>query len=153
MALFGNIKSLDKQIISLGFLREVFDYLTSQRLPIIPSKVELGKGICAISSVYESKPRSEIPYESHLKNIDLQYVLLGNEIIEVNSKKNLKVLKEYDPEKDVIFYDNSTLGSSLLMSPGLISILFPEDAHIPGIISKEKEMMSKIVIKYPINLI
>ena len=39
------------------------------------------------------------------------------------------------------------------MIPGMISILFLEDAHIPGIISKESKKISKIVVKYPRKLI
>jgi|SRR3989344_2996828 len=153
MALFGYLKDLETQIVSLGFSPEIINFLIDQKLPITPSKLGLGKDITAISSIYEPKSRFEIPYESHKRYIDLQYVLSGSEVIEVNAIQNLIISKEYHEEKDVIFYDDSIFGSSILMTPGMISVLFPEDAHIPGIVNKEKETVSKIVIKYPIKLI
>lgn len=105
-----------------------------------------GDKILAINSVYKTKNHSEQKFEGHRKYIDLQFVFSGEENIKISSIKNCIDISEYDPEKDVQFFDVWSY-STLLMKSGMIAIFYPEDIHASGLDSKNISIIKKSVIK------
>ena len=84
-------------------------------------------------------------YEAHRKYIDIQCLIEGVEIMGYSQIEKLKVLSPYNEENDFL-----TLAGEprlILYNPKEFFILFPEDAHMPGISNGEKEKVRKVVIK------
>ena len=100
-----------------------------------------------------TKKREDSSYESHRKYIDLQYLIQGEELIEVSPTHKLSITHNYNEEKDYALYNNDIHGSSLYMKPGMIAIFFPEDGHMPGLIKTESSKIIKSVVKYSTDLI
>lgn len=159
MALFGNLEILKKQIADDKF-KVAFEYLAkvldegseeNKRLNSYDlnkfEKVELDKNNFALEQTYYSKDREECFFESHKKYIDVQFILEGEEIIEVDNIQNLNINFEYDENIDLIKYNDSNFSSSIKLRKGDVAIFFPDDAHMPCIKINESKKVIKTVIK------
>ncbi|MCQ2771031.1 MAG: YhcH/YjgK/YiaL family protein [Clostridia bacterium] len=96
------------------------------------------------SQEYQSK--TEAAFESHKKYIDIQYVKEGEEIINIAPASELIVDKEYNEAKDV------TLGTvkesyKVVVGPKQYRILYPEEAHQPGMAVTTPAPVKKVIIK------
>ncbi len=105
-----------------------------------------GNKIYAINSIYITKGPSEQKFEGHKRYIDLQYIIEGEELINLASIKDSVPVSGYDPKKDVCFFDVKHY-STLLLTSGMIAIFFPDDIHAPGLKNKRKGQVKKSVIK------
>lgn len=159
MAIFGNLEVLKKQIKDARF-STAFEYLTkvldetSEEYKRLKSydlnvfeKIDLDENNFALEQTYFSKDREKCFFESHKKNIDVQFVLEGEEIIEIDNISNLNINFEYNENMDLIKYDDSNFPSSLKLKNGDIAIFFPDDAHMPCIKVNEPSKVIKTVIK------
>jgi len=159
MAMFGNIEVLKKQITGDKF-KVAFEYLTkvldetseeNKRLNAydldVFRKIDLDENNFALEQIYFSKDRENCFFESHRKNIDVQFILEGEELIEIDNIKNLNVNFEYDENMDLIKYDDSKFSSSIKLQKGDIAIFFPDDAHMPCIKIDEPIKVIKTVVK------
>ncbi|AXK49279.1 YhcH/YjgK/YiaL family protein [Aliarcobacter trophiarum LMG 25534] len=159
MAIFGNIEILKKQIKDTRF-STAFEYLTkvlnekSEEYKRLKSynlnafeKIVLDKNNFALEQTYFSKDREKCFFEAHIKNIDVQFILEGEEIIEVDNIKNLNVYFKYNENMDLIKYGDSNFSSSIKLKKGDIAIFFPDDAHMPCIKINEPIKVIKTVVK------
>jgi biofilm protein TabA len=101
---------------------------------------------------YQSKPFAQGKWESHRRYIDIQYVVEGVERMGWASlgaaaagNPGLQVTMPYDPAKDAALYVGD--GDLVTMAPGTFMILWPQDAHMPGIAVKDPVPVLKIVVK------
>lgn len=78
---------------------------------------------------YKTDGNKEKPYESHRKYIDVQMLLLGEEIIQVTDIRRLRTVVQYDEVKDCELYYPSDNESGVVLRPGSIIVLYPNDAH------------------------
>ncbi len=93
---------------------------------------------------YETKEENDFP-ESHRKYADIQCVLDGTEQIGVGALERMEQLEAY-PERD--FYVNRGTVDYVTLKPGNFVVLFPQDAHAPGIAPDGKPApCRKIVVK------
>lgn len=98
-------------------------------------KLEVAGGLRAIISDKPGKTReaSMEKFECHNANIDIQYLLSGEETIGWKQRSHCTGLKEpYNEEKDVSFYSDAP-DTWLQLSPGQFAVFFPEDVHAPMI--------------------
>lgn len=159
MAIFGNLEVLKKQITDDRF-KTAFEYLTkvldetseeNKRLTSYDldtfEKVELDANNFALEQTYFSKDRANCFFESHRKYIDVQFILEGEEIIEVDNIQNLNINFEYDEAMDLIKYNDSNFSSSIKLTKGDVVIFFPDDAHMPCIKVDENVKVIKTVVK------
>ncbi len=70
-----------------------------------------------------------VPFETHEKYIDVQYVISGRLDICIAPKDKLTVCSSYDEENDVIFYESYDDESIIKIQPGSYAVLFPSDGH------------------------
>ena len=96
---------------------------------------------------YTTKPLNEGKLEAHRKYIDIQFVLSGEELLGYAPLKGLKIAEEYNPQKDIAFYEIPPEITKAKLEPGLFCILFPEDAHLPCRQINEPIEVQKVVIK------
>lgn len=122
-----------------------------ERLPDGRYEIE-GSLVFALVSSYKSRPLEECRFESHMKFLDIQFIMSGREEIRVTDTANLTVKDPYAGEKDVCFYEAGKTAHRLDMTPGDFAVLFPEDAHMPGIAAAGgPEDVRKVVVKIDIS--
>ncbi|MBK5201679.1 MAG: YhcH/YjgK/YiaL family protein [Spirochaetaceae bacterium] len=139
-----------------GNIRKAMDWLLKQNLN------ELVKGrysieddkIFALVSEYKAKEIKDCQYEFHRKYIDIQVLIEGHELIYVTPLSSIDTLTEYDKSRDIAF-GNAVNGSKIetvIMGVGHTVILYPEDAHLPGIrIEGYEAIVKKIIIKVAVE--
>ncbi len=97
---------------------------------------------------YETKDISKGLWEAHRKFIDVQYVVSGIERIGYKEISGLTETVKYSEESDAAFLQGD--GDFLLMGEGMCMILYPQDAHMPGISTDKTVSVVKIVAKLPV---
>ncbi len=92
--------------------------------------------------------------ESHKLYIDIHTTITKNERIEWYPAAGLKIIKPYDAIEDAVYYERPQQGyASLNMYPGMFSIFWPGDAHMPRLqVADKQELIKKAVIKVRIGL-
>jgi YhcH/YjgK/YiaL family protein len=154
MAYYGRLGEALKQNIFKGPLKTGLRFLADLDCGFLfdkpegySEKVVLKKGsLFAVHQVYRSKPLVQARFEAHRLYIDLQYVWEGSEIITVAPLDGLKRISGYNREKDMEFFEYKKT-SALIMEPGMVAILFPEDAHAPSLSFKKRQLIRKTVVK------
>jgi YhcH/YjgK/YiaL family protein len=101
---------------------------------------------------YDTKENPDI-IETHRKEVDIQVVLKGGEMIKMYHLEDLEVKKEYNDENDSIFYRSTKPPySEIQLTPNYMGVFFPSDAHHPQFcIGNKVEKLKKIVIKVNIE--
>jgi biofilm protein TabA len=131
-------------------IKPAFDYLLHTDLATLSiGRHEInGEILYAMLQQYTSKPREQAAWEAHRRYIDLQVVLQGVELIGYANIDHL-TQGEYNAEKD--FLPLFGEGDFLTLQNGNFSLLFPQDAHLPGIAIAAPGPVRKIVIKIRID--
>ncbi|MFZ5496695.1 MAG: YhcH/YjgK/YiaL family protein [Verrucomicrobiota bacterium] len=114
-------------------------------------RVELTAGSFAIDQVYEPKARPDGFFESHRKYIDVQVLVEGEELMEVEDIARLTVSQPYLEERDFIKYADTTAASVLRMRSGDMAVFFPEDGHMPSLRWRGAGLVRKTVVKVPVG--
>lgn len=133
----GISKRLDKAI---GFLNET-DIST-----IKPGRYDIsGDDVFALVHEYETNPFEKSVWEGHRRFIDLQIMISGREKLGYANIEKIEITENFPENGD---YIGKGEGNYLEFAQGYFSILFPDDAHMPGVNYSEKsEAVKKIVIK------
>ncbi len=131
-----------------GTVQKAVEYLLKNREKLETQEVgkyEVDPSFFYMIQEYDSK--DDAVWESHKKYIDIQWVLDGEEIIEVSGKNHMKQLGEYDESKDFCGWEGDAL-STLIMKAGDLAIFYPADVHKPGLKSSKGNMpMRKCLFK------
>ncbi|MBI2515645.1 MAG: YhcH/YjgK/YiaL family protein [Opitutae bacterium] len=115
-------------------------------------KIELTDGVFAIEQVYRTKPRPEGFFESHRKYIDVQVVVTGAELMEVEDISRLTVSQAYDPERDYLKYVDTSTASRLIVRAGDVAVFYPTDGHMPTLQrAGQSELVRKTVVKVAVD--
>jgi YhcH/YjgK/YiaL family protein len=101
--------------------------------------------IYAIVSEYTSKNIENAKWESHKKYADIQYVLNGIEKMGHAALKNMEVIENYNPDKDITILKGT--GDYVTVHSGTFAIFFPQDAHQPGVAVDGNIPIKKVVVK------
>lgn len=115
-------------------------------------EMELGKHVInddlyLLIQKYESKDPDVARYEAHKNYVDIQYVVDGKESIYIAPVSIMTETAPYNPEKDVVFFENIDQAATAVLTNGGYAILYPEDAHKPGVTVDETVTVKKIVGK------
>ena len=106
-----------------------------------------GKNLYASVQEYDSKAPENAKNEGHRNYIDIQVVVSGTEVIEVEEIGDAICATPYNDEKDVEFYQPAPDACRLVLCAGDFAILYPHDIHRPGMAYEESEAVKKIVVK------
>ena len=159
MAIFGRLEVVKEQLkdkkfdIAFQYLEQAVENGTKVNLRLLNLPVgAFEKRVFddmnfALEQVYNSKLREECFFESHKSYIDVQFILDGEETIEVANNQTLQITSQYNEDMDLIKYDDTKSASSLKLQKGDIAIFFPEDAHMPCLQTNKSEKVVKTVVK------
>lgn len=96
--------------------------------------------------------KNELRPEVHRKNIDVQFLVSGTELIGVATDRGNNVIhQELLAQRDIIFYEDVADESWLTMQPGNFAVFYPQDVHRPACINKKSCDIRKVVVKIPIT--
>lgn len=104
------------------------------------------EGVTANVQEYNTFPAEEGSFETHDAYFDIQYVISGKEQFGYCKREGL-VLKKDVPENDVKFYEEPALSGTVLLLPGDMIVVAPEDAHKPRVAADGPEFVRKVVVK------
>ncbi len=163
MAIFGSLSTVRSQAPrsplfekALAYVSELLTPGTEANRRILAVKagesnrIELADGMFTMEQAYLTKAPSEGRWESHLKYIDIQVVVEGQEFIGVTEISKLKLAEDLTPAKDLLFYAPHGLASSVHLGAGEAAILYPSDGHLPGLIAGSQVFVRKAVVKVPV---
>lgn len=118
---------------------------------LVPGTYQISPRVKAMVSEYETKVKNEVGYEAHRKNIDIQYLLKGEERVACLPIEKLKETKPYSEEKDAAFFTASIQPIEMTLGDGYFAIFFPQDGHMPQLSVDEPKMVKKVVVKVVIR--
>lgn len=98
---------------------------------------------------YETLTPDQARFETHEKFFDIQYVVSGIESFGVCKREGLKVSERVE-ENDVIFYEDPEFSGNVILKPGDLIVVAPEDAHKPRCQAGASCPVKKVVIKVAI---
>ena len=113
---------------------------------------QINPRVNAIVSEYDTKKVNEHGFEAHRKNIDIQYLLKGEERIACMTIEKLTETEPYSEAKDAAFYAaEGVRAQEMTIGDGYFAIFFPQDGHMPQLSVDEPTMVKKIVVKVEIG--
>ncbi|NJD03521.1 MAG: DUF386 domain-containing protein [Ruminiclostridium sp.] len=125
---------------ALRYLKET-DFSTMK-----PGRYEIeGSNIYVLLLEYDTKPVVEGKWEAHRKYIDVQYMEEGAELLGYSLLSNLEVIREYNAEDDYALLKGK--GDMITLNSGTFAILYPADAHMPGMELGAPKPVIKVVVK------
>lgn len=114
-------------------------------LSLDAGRVEIdGDRLFAIVQDYETKPAGAGKWEAHRRYWDIQYIARGVEVLHWANIAHLKA-GTYDVEKDFLPLEGT--GDPITLREGMVAILSPQDAHMPGMALKLPQRVRKVVVK------
>lgn len=96
---------------------------------------------------YNTKSHKECRLESHRRYVDIQWIIHGEERIEVANISGLQIQEKYDHETDVAFWKIPSRRQQIVLRNGSYVVLYPENAHRPSMTVREQCTVKKIVGK------
>lgn len=126
--------------------QDAFAFLGHGDLGTIPAGTyELdGRRVYAVVQDYQSKRAEEGKWEAHRKYIDLQYVVSGRERFGYAPAGRMAA-GPYDEERDLERPDGD--GAFVELRAGDFMLLWPGEAHMPGMAIGEPAEVRKVVVK------
>lgn len=125
-------------------------YLRNTDLRSLPSgRHEIdGENLFALVFEYQTKRVEDTFWEAHRRYIDVQYVEAG---VERMGYAPLRTMRHgpYDDEKDYVRAEGD--GEFFLLRAGFFTVLWPHDAHMPGLVVERPAPVKKVVMKVRIS--
>jgi biofilm protein TabA len=127
------------------------DYLRNTDVHLMqPGKYEIdGEDMFVLIQEVETKVKSERQFESHIKYVDIQYLISGEEeIIGFARQHDGHIIVENEfKTKDMALYHQVEGDMDLHLKPGMFAIFFPSDLHRPICSTSGNTKIKKAVIK------
>ena len=137
-------------------LAEAFSFLASLEPDCECGKYEImGEDMFALVQSYDTKNIADCKLEIHQKFIDIQTLLVGSERMFYSAVNSLDNSDEYSPENDAAFYIyEKEKAVEYVLTPGVFTMFFPNEGHMPGIALKSGSApVKKVVIKIAAKLL
>ncbi|QJW49011.1 YhcH/YjgK/YiaL family protein [bacterium BFN5] len=155
--IIGNIANLDRELNQLPTaLQKGLKYLTAtnvKQLPVGRYDIE-GDNLFALVSNYKPQPQEHCKAETHVKYIDIQFIVSGEELMGYSAWSTAhEILEDCSAERDAIFYKTVDNESNVLLSEGTYAILFPWDVHRPCGLGAYGGEVKKVVLKIAMDLL
>lgn len=106
-----------------------------------------GDDLYASISSYRTREDRGLPFEAHRKYIDVQFMLYGEELIDVAHGKRFRLKDRYEASRDVLFIHCPRQYSSIVLTPAHFTVLYPHDYHRPCQSVDSPAEARKLVVK------
>ena len=112
---------------------------------LTPRTIPLSGNNRVIIQTYTSKLPAEGKIEAHREFLDIQYVVEGEECVGWANVDTLTPAGDFNTDSDIGFYTGHA--DLMRVGAGNCYVVFPEDAHMPGIAVAEPKTCTKMVVK------
>ncbi len=119
--------------------------LQNKNLILENGKYALDENCYVVVSEYNTVEPTGL-FEGHLKYVDLQVIVCGEECVHVQEKHKCELEKPYDELKDAAFYKAETWHTYYL-GKGFFVVFDEEDLHRPCVSVTETKRVKKYVFK------
>ena len=142
-----NIEDYFDELPLLEKVKKFVDDFNENHLPDGTYEID-GKRLFAMVQSYQTKTQTpQMMFEAHKKYIDLQYIVNGIETIRWTKLDKVDLVEEhYSSGGDIAFYEGDALFDFTLTKHTFL-LLYPEDAHLPGLSAQKDVNVRKIVFK------
>lgn len=148
--IFDKIDNISDYFDELPLLKKVSDFVDKfNKNNLSDGTYEIdGKRVFAMVQSYRTKQQTpEMMFEAHKKYIDLQYIVNGIEKIRWASLDKVDLVEEkYSSGGDIAFYEGDAI-FDFTLTKNTFLLLYPSDAHLPGLSSDKDVNVRKIVFK------
>ena len=145
---FQNKNIHDKYDLGNERFSTAFQFLKKEDIEKLPdgNYPIQGENVFAMIQSFETADVSERRFEAHDLYFDIQFLLEGEERIDVISRSACTV-RENPEGKDICFLESKEVFSQIILRKNDYLILSPEEAHRPAVKVGEAKKCRKIVIK------
>jgi YhcH/YjgK/YiaL family protein len=148
--IFDKIDNISDYFDELPDLKKVADFVDEYNKNPMPDgtyKIDNDRVYAMVQS-YKTKPQtSDMMFEAHKKYIDLQYIVNGIEKIRWAKLEKVDLVDEqYSKGGDIAFYEGESM-LDFTLTKGTFLLLYPQDAHLPGLSADKDVNVTKIVFK------
>ena len=149
--IIDNIKNIPQMLPYVNErMKKALEFLQTADLSKLDGKFEVdGRNIHVAISEYDTKPRAEKKAETHIKYIDIQLLISGQERVYMHELNDqLPVVEDLRDSKDAIFYAVDETESHVL-SGDRFAVYYPWEVHRPGcdVVDGQSAKVKKMVIK------
>ncbi len=148
--IFDKIENISDYFEELPLLKKVEDFVVDfKNGKLADGTYEIdGKRVFAMVQSYRTRQQThEMMFEAHKKYIDLQYIVNGIEKIRWARLDSVDLVEEkYSTGGDIAFYEGDAM-FDFTLTKGTFLLLYPEDAHLPGLSAQKDVNVRKIVFK------
>ena len=144
--ILSELQNKNRYISLHPLFEKAFTFLKKENLNQLPEgKLEIdGDDLFAIISKPGTSAEAIPKLEAHKKYIDIHYIIDGTELFGWKNLNDCKQVEgEFDFEKDYVLYNDQDF-TNLLLKKNNFLVVYPEDAHSPGI---KTEQLHKVVLK------
>jgi biofilm protein TabA len=127
-------------------IERAFEYLSQADFSDLPAGTyEIdGRNLYAVVQRYATRLRPQGKWEAHQRYLDVQFVASGVEQIGYAAGSRMQG-SVYDPERDV--EELTGAGDFLTLRSGDLMLLWPGEAHMPGMAVDSPVEVTKVVVK------
>ena len=102
----------------------------------------------------ETAPASSRKPETHIENIDIHYLVSGEEALAYQAFSPALKVTENLVDADNVFYENRPEDQSMTrLAPRGFAVYFPWDVHMPLCAVGQPAKVRKVVVKVPVRLL
>lgn len=152
--IFDKINNISDYFDELPLLKKVADFVDEfNKNKLDDGTYEIdGKRVFAMVQSYRTKQQTpEMMFEAHKKYIDLQYIINGIEKIRWASLDKVELVEEkYSSGGDIAFYEGDAM-FDFTLTKNTFLLLYPSDAHLPGLSADKDVNVRKIVFKIQVK--
>lgn len=142
LAFYKSLGIGDRYAKAIDFL------LNSDLASMAAGKYEIdGENVYASVQEYETKAWEDAKFEAHEHYTDIQYIIDGVELMGCAPVEGMKVKTPYNPDKDVVFYEDTQDCAKLVVKKDQCLFFFPWDAHKPKPAYGQPAPVKKVVVK------
>ena len=114
-------------------ISEALEYIKKlDKTTLIPGIKEVDDEFYYNYLEYEAKEPTNSIYEAHKNYVDIQYIVEGQEQVDVSFEEYMELDTPYDAEKDIMFFKNPKKHFTRILGPGEYVIVLPHELHKPG---------------------
>ena len=147
-----NIQNAHKYIVANPALRAAFEVLKRMTEGTEAGRYEIDARNYVNVFSYESNPRENEVFEDHRVYADIHFIILGEENIDVIDAEQTALTEDRYQSEDVALCRAESGYSILELHRGDFAVIFPGEAHRPGIaIDDRKEDVKKAVAKIRVD--
>lgn len=131
-------------------LNKAYKFLSETDLASLPcGRCDIdGDDVYANVMDYVTTAPSEKSFEAHRSYYDVHCVASGAELMQVAAIGELEPETEFDEANDYALYSGAAPCTTVLLKPGSVAVVAPEDAHKPGCaVGEAGESVHKVVVK------